>query len=179
MLFVAAFAVAAICAGTALAGGPVGKTKLVAGGSATSREDEWQPGTTGSFSSEVAGLEVDQDVPNSGTSGARVPSSGVPRPAANAVVGTGSELVKGFQGLNHADQRFSGSGSYVNTNFSLEPPDQALCVGGGQIIEGVNTAFQVYNENGGAVRRSHLVQPVLRTDACDQPHHRRSRRIHE
>jgi hypothetical protein len=151
MLFVAAFVAAAMCAGTALAAGPVGKTKLVAGGSTGLAKSTGKPGTTGSLSSEVAGLEVDEDVPNSGNSAARVPSAGVPRPAGNAVVGTGSELVKGFQGLNHADQRFSGTGIYANTNFSLEPPDQALCVGGGQIIEGVNTAFQVYNENGGTV----------------------------
>jgi hypothetical protein len=151
MLFVAAFVAAAITAGTALAAGPVGKTKLIAGGSTGLAKTSGKPGPTGSLSNEIAGLEIDEDVPNSGTSGARVPSAGVPTPAGNAVVGTGSELLRSFQGLNHADQRFSGSGIYVNTNFSLEPPDQALCVGGGQIIEGVNTAFQVYNENGSTV----------------------------
>jgi hypothetical protein len=54
----------------------------------------------------------------------------------------------GFNGLTHADQRNAGTGQYVNTQFSLEPPDQGLCVGHGFVIEPVNDAFAVYNESG-------------------------------
>jgi len=54
----------------------------------------------------------------------------------------------GFNGLDHADQRNAGTGIYVNTQFSLEPPDQGLCVGNGFVVEPVNTAFAVYNEGG-------------------------------
>ena len=54
----------------------------------------------------------------------------------------------GFNGLTHADQRNAGTGQYVNTQFSLEPPDQGLCVGHGFVIEPVNLAFAVYNESG-------------------------------
>ena len=54
----------------------------------------------------------------------------------------------GFNGLTHADQRTAGTGQYVNTQFSLEPPDQGLCVGHGFVIEPVNLAFAVYNESG-------------------------------
>ena len=54
----------------------------------------------------------------------------------------------GFNGLTHADQRNAGTGQYVNTQFSLEPPDQGLCVGHGFVIEPVNLAFAVYNERG-------------------------------
>ena len=54
----------------------------------------------------------------------------------------------GFNGLTHADQRNAGTGQYVNTQFSLEPPDQGLCVGHGFVIEPVNVAFAVYNESG-------------------------------
>jgi len=36
----------------------------------------------------------------------------------------------------------------VNTQFSLEPPDQGLCVGHGFVLEPVNDAFAVYNESG-------------------------------
>jgi hypothetical protein len=54
----------------------------------------------------------------------------------------------GFNGLTHADQRGAGTGQYVNTQFSLEPPDQGLCVGHGFVIEPINDAFAVYNESG-------------------------------
>jgi len=51
----------------------------------------------------------------------------------------------GFKGLSNFDQ------AGVNQGFSTEPPDQALCVGNGFVFEGVNSAFAVYNENGGLV----------------------------
>ena len=55
------------------------------------------------------------------------------------------------EGLNHFDQRFAGTGDYTNTQFSLEPPDQALCVGDGWVVESVNTAIRVRNEAGAIV----------------------------
>ena len=54
----------------------------------------------------------------------------------------------GFNGLTHADQRNAGTGIYANTQFSLEPPDQGLCVGHGFVLESVNLALAVYNESG-------------------------------
>src|SRR6266568_4503479 len=57
----------------------------------------------------------------------------------------------GFNGLSHADQRNAGTGVYVNTQFSLEPPDQGLCVGNGFVVEPINTAFAVYDTHGNAV----------------------------
>src|SRR4029079_17964839 len=53
-----------------------------------------------------------------------------------------------FGGLNHFDQRFSGTGAYANTQFSLEPPDQGLCVGNGFVLETVNTVIRVRNPAG-------------------------------
>jgi hypothetical protein len=55
----------------------------------------------------------------------------------------------GFDGLNHADQRFAGTGAYVNSQFSLEPPDQGFCVGNGYALEAVNTALAVYRHDNG------------------------------
>jgi hypothetical protein len=53
-----------------------------------------------------------------------------------------NENVFGFTGLSNVDQ------ANVNQGFSVEPPDQALCVGNGFVFEGVNDAFAVYAENG-------------------------------
>jgi hypothetical protein len=170
LLCVATFAVAAITAGGALAGGSGGTTQLIAGGAGTLATSNGTAAVTGPLSTEVPLLQADEAVPNSGNSAARVPSSGVPRPDSQSVTGTGSELINGFQGLNHFDERTAGTGAYANTNFSLEPPDQGLCVGGGKIIENVNTAFRVYNEDGtpaGAVTSYNqffgLTPPINRT----------------
>lgn len=54
----------------------------------------------------------------------------------------------GFDGLDHTDQRLAGTGVYANTQFSLEPPDQGLCVGNGFVVETVNTAFAIYDQKG-------------------------------
>jgi hypothetical protein len=54
----------------------------------------------------------------------------------------------GFPGISHFDQRNAGTGSYVNTQFSLEPPDQGMCVGRGYVMEIVNNALAVYDSAG-------------------------------
>ncbi len=70
-----------------------------------------------------------------------------PSPAGTPVVSSPGAAT-GFNGLSHADQRTAGTGIYVNTQFSLEPPDQGLCVGSGFVVEPINDAFAVYGENG-------------------------------
>ena len=49
-----------------------------------------------------------------------------------------------FDGLNHNAQRFARNGN----QFSLEPPDQGLCVGNGYVVETVNDVLAVYNQAG-------------------------------
>src|SRR5437667_11523947 len=51
----------------------------------------------------------------------------------------------GFEGLNHYQQRFSRGGN----QFSVEPPDQGMCVGNGQVAEVVNDVFNVYSASSG------------------------------
>src|SRR5499433_2093472 len=63
-------------------------------------------------------------------------------------VDAGPGAATGFNGLSHANQRLAGTGAYVNTQFSLEPPDQGLCVGNGFVVEPINLAFAVYSERG-------------------------------
>jgi hypothetical protein len=113
-------------------------------------------GSAGGATSEAAGtpinlanefgptLEVDQDIPNS-QSAAHVPSDHVPRPASKQVV-TSNPGFGGFAGLTHFDQRTADGGN----QFSLEPPDQGLCVGAGRVIEPINDVFAIYDAATGA-----------------------------
>src|SRR5512136_2587921 len=53
----------------------------------------------------------------------------------------------GFEGLNHYQQRYSRGGN----QFSLEPPDQGLCVGNGYVVEPVNDVLNVFDANGNSL----------------------------
>ena len=90
--------------------------------------------------------EVNRSIPNAHSASNGSPQ-GAPQVAGNAVVAAGSDAT-GFDGLTHRDQRLAGTGAYTGTQFSLEPPDQALCVGGGYVLESVNTALRVRSETG-------------------------------
>ena len=79
-----------------------------------------------------------------------VSAAGVPS-ASNAIVGGQLEGFGGFNGLNHRNQRGAGTGPYANTQFSLEPPDQGLCVSGGTVLEPVNDALRVFDSSGSAL----------------------------
>jgi hypothetical protein len=57
------------------------------------------------------------------------------------------ELVTSFDGLNHRDQRLANNGN----QFSIEPPDQGLCVGNGFVLETVNDVLRVYDTAGNAL----------------------------
>lgn len=50
-----------------------------------------------------------------------------------------------FNGINHFQQRYEVAGG---NQWSLEPPDQGLCVGDGYVFEAVNNAIAVYDESG-------------------------------
>jgi len=63
----------------------------------------------------------------------------VPTPVGNKVLG-GKSLVS-FPGINTADS------ASVN-GFSVSPPDQGLCAGGGFVVEIVNLAISVYSTKG-------------------------------
>ncbi|MGZ4860348.1 MAG: hypothetical protein ACXV8M_12380 [Candidatus Angelobacter sp.] len=54
------------------------------------------------------------------------------------------EIVTSFDGLNFFQQRFANNGN----QFSVEPPDQALCAGNGFVLESVNDVLNVYGPDG-------------------------------
>jgi hypothetical protein len=53
----------------------------------------------------------------------------------------------GFEGLNHYQQRYARGGN----QFSVEPPDQGLCVGNGYVLEALNQVLNVFNASGQSV----------------------------
>lgn len=53
----------------------------------------------------------------------------------------------GFEGLNLYQQRYARGGN----QFTVEPPDQALCVGNGYVVEAVNDVLNVFNAAGQSV----------------------------
>ena len=83
----------------------------------------------------------------SGSSRARALRT-VPPPAAPAqALETGSTTAQvgtRINGLNLLDQRRANGGN----QFYLEPPDQALCVGNGHVVEAVNDVLRVYGTDG-------------------------------
>jgi len=59
----------------------------------------------------------------------------------------------GFEGLNLFQQRFARGGN----QFTVEPPDQALCVGNGYIVEAVNDVLNVYDSGGNSLLPANAV----------------------
>jgi hypothetical protein len=84
--------------------------------------------------------------------GGSTPVGAVAQPS--VVTASHPGLLTSFSGLDHFDQRF---GSTAGANqFSLEPPDQGLCVGSDgsgntRVLEVVNDVLRVYTTSGTAV----------------------------
>ena len=85
----------------------------------------------------------------------RMPSSS--RVEATAAQGN----FRGFNGLTHLDQRNARNGN----QFSLEPPDQALAVGKGFVLEAVNEGLNIYNTSG----FQQLPRPLALTEFFNLP----------
>jgi hypothetical protein len=58
------------------------------------------------------------------------------------------ELILSLDGINHFQQRFVAAGG---NQFSLEPPDQGLCVGNGFVLETVNDTLRIFDTAGSPV----------------------------
>jgi hypothetical protein len=107
--------------------------------------DDISDGTTSVHPGERA--RTNRGLDGSDSSGS--PSASGPSAAGLAPQPAGASLLKGWEGLNHFDQRFGSSDG--NNAFSLEPPDQAVCVGNGFVFESVNDVVAVYDKNGNLV----------------------------
>ena len=65
----------------------------------------------------------------------------------NASIGYGGSTFT-VNGLDNGDSRAVNGGMVGD---DLEPPDQGLCAGAGQLLEVINLAFAVYDENGNKI----------------------------
>jgi len=128
-------ALAAFSCAIALSGGGALISDAAAAGSGSSQE-------TRPYEPADEGVSPDVRAPKSNAP-SHVPAVNVPRPATRSVASDPGS--KAIEGLTMKDQRDSNGGNA----FSLEPPDQALCVGGNQVVEGVNDVFTVYSKSGG------------------------------
>jgi hypothetical protein len=72
----------------------------------------------------------------------------VPSVTPKPVAGSNPGLDRSFEGLNFFDQRFANNGN----QFSIEPPDQGLCVGNGFVLETINDVLRVYSPGGRSAR---------------------------
>ena len=64
-----------------------------------------------------------------------------PKVKSSAVADANPEVSLSFEGLNHFDQRTANGGN----QFSLEPPDQALCVANRYVVEATNGVLRVWS----------------------------------
>lgn len=75
----------------------------------------------------------------------------VPGPSMSGTSGkkakSNPQLNLSFDGLNFRNQRLANGGN----QFSVEPPDQGLCVGNGFVMESINDVLRVYDTSGNAL----------------------------
>ena len=72
----------------------------------------------------------------------------------------------GFEGLNLFQQRYARGGN----QFTVEPPDQALCAGNGYVLEAVNDVLNVYNTSGQSVLPDNTATNVVAGFPTDVNH---------
>ncbi len=148
--------IAALVLGTSTAGAAPTTLMLQPGGTTV-------PVTAAAGGDPVATDELD-DAMDEGdaadSAGAGRPEKGVNRTIASghSVGGGGAkgaaraksnpQLKLSFDGLNFHDQRFANGGN----QFSIEPPDQGLCVGNGFVVQSVNDVLSIYDTSGNLLR---------------------------
>ena len=150
LALVVGLAVSAFAAATAVAVS-TGTRQIPSGGTTTIRA-----GATGSDGIQQPEIRPGSDAeegagsfnrPRPGFKNGKFPKKPLDAPvvASSAVATSNPELGLSFEGLNHRDQRLANGGN----QFSLEPPDQALCVGNGYTVESTNSVLRVWSTAGG------------------------------
>src|SRR5205807_3687436 len=148
--------VLAVCALTASAGTATGASAAASlvplAGTGSPQAGDFTPSGVGDATQAEFPGQGDEEQGPDAYSGNIVDRSLSTGPGNGASVNSGKKAKSnpifnfGFEGLNHYQQRYSRGGN----QFSLEPPDQGMCVGNGYVVEAVNDVFNVYDSGTGA-----------------------------
>jgi hypothetical protein len=151
VLLSSAFAIVAVCAATTAQGAVTRSIAL--GGTSSPETGAYTPSGDGDVTfAEFPGQadEPDGPAPFPGVITNRSLSKG----AGNGVSVNSGKKAKshpqfetGFEGLNLYQQRYARGGN----QFTVEPPDQALCAGNGYVLEAVNDVLNIFNTSGQSV----------------------------
>ena len=109
---------------------------------------------------------------SSTTNASHLPAGYVPS-ASSLPVSSSSDAKTVITGLNMRDQRNADNGN----QFSLEPPDQGLCVGGNLVLESVNTVFRIHNTATGTSSDTISLNEFYTGSLRDRSEHGRRRAV--
>ena len=150
LLAVLALAVVVLTASAGTATGASAASAVTLAGTGSPQTGEFTPSSGEGAGDEFAGEDEDADTGPDPFDGSISLSDGAGQGgSANSAKKAKSNpsFNFGFEGLNHYQQRYSRGGN----QFSVEPPDQGMCVGNGYIVEAVNDVMNVYNTSGTSV----------------------------
>ncbi len=140
--------------GTFPAAAAAGVTQQVPyGGSTSLQTGDFQPSGSGDVTQ--AEFPGQQDEPNGpGPYPGTIVDRSLSQHSSNGVSVSSGKKAKsnpafqmGFEGLNLYQQRYARGGN----QFTVEPPDQGMCVGNGYIVEAVNDVLNVFDTSGNSV----------------------------
>jgi hypothetical protein len=148
----------ALCAATAMVvgGGAAtagGSRQIPLGGTGSAVTGDFTPSGEGDATQAEFAGEADSDEGPDAWNGTIVDRSLSQGLGSGVVVQSGKHAKSNpsvdtsFEGLNFYQQRYARGGN----QFSVEPPDQGLCVGNGYEIEAVNDVLNIYNASGQSV----------------------------
>jgi hypothetical protein len=149
LLAVFAFTVGALTAsaGTATGASAASSSLVPLAGTGSAQTGEFTP-WDGSAGDEFAGAEDEEGAEAFDGTISLSPGSGQGGSTASGKKAKSNPgFNTGFEGLNFYQQRYARGGN----QFSVEPPDQALCVGNGYVLEAVNDVLNIYNTSGTSV----------------------------
>ena len=120
---------------------------LVQGATTTIAAQPTGSGTVVGAATEIAKTDALERSPKAQVHAApALGSPGIPNPVPQSIARFNQNF-SGFNGLSHLDSRTASGGN----QFSLEPPDQGLCVGNGFVLETINDVLAVYDTHGKVV----------------------------
>jgi len=142
-------------------------------GTASPQTADYVPsGTADATQAEFAG-QMDNDDGSPGPYPGIVTNRSLSKHSANGVSVNSGKKAKsnpqfnsGFEGLNLYQQRYARGGN----QFTVEPPDQALCVGNGYVVEAVNDVLNIFNTSGQSVLPDNTATNIVSGFARDVNH---------